>query len=90
MGRRCLDTGMLRALRGMPPWYGPVTTRAYASDAIRHDTKDANGGRELHDLTRDPNGPTNLAREPEHEQRPCQFRRLPHRKIVRPTGVTLS
>ena len=72
----------------MPPWYGLVTTRAYASDAIWHYTEYANGGRELYDLTRDPYRLKNLAREPEHEQRIRQLHRLLHRKIVRPAGVS--
>ena len=87
--RRFLYTEMLRAHQDMPPWYGLVTTGAYASDRIWHYTEYANGGHELYDLTRDPHRLRNLAREPGQTKRLRQFHRMLHRNVVGPNEVQL-
>jgi arylsulfatase A-like enzyme len=87
--RRFLYTEMLRAWEGMPAWYGLVTTRRYATDAIWHYTEYANGGHELYDLTRDPHRLKNLARDPRQAERMRQLHRLLHHNVVRPDEVEL-
>jgi arylsulfatase A-like enzyme len=62
----------------------------YATDATWHYTEYANGGRELYNLTRDPQRLKNLARLPRQKDRVRQLHRLLHRQVVRPDGVVLS
>jgi arylsulfatase A-like enzyme len=87
--RHFLYTEMLRDWRGMPPWYGLVTTHRFDADTIWHYTEYATGGHELYDLRADPYRLHNLARDPDQVKRLRKLHRLLHREVIRPDGVRI-
>jgi len=89
LDRRFVYTEMLWHWGKMPSWYGLVTTSRYSADATWQYTEYANGGRELYNLTRDPQRLKNLARLPRLNERVRQLHRILHRQVVRPDKVVL-
>jgi N-acetylglucosamine-6-sulfatase len=80
---------MLHRWKGMPPWYGLVTTREYATDAIWQYVEYAGGQRELYDLVQDPYRLRNRVADPTLAARVEDLQRLLHASVVDPDGVTL-
>jgi N-acetylglucosamine-6-sulfatase len=89
LDRRFVYQEMLHDRRGMPPWYGLITTRRFSSSATYQYVEYATGARELYNLTGDPYRLRNLARKPRQAWRVDRLHRMLHNRVVKPDAVRL-